>query len=123
MTVSSAEKGNTVSFFSFLVKVARNYGEQKVVMVVDNVQYHHAKRLKPVLEKYKHKMELVYLPAYSPDLNPIERIWWYMRKHISHNRYIETMDERILKFNEFMAQFLNENQKGKDLANLIVNIY
>lgn len=118
-----ADKGNTVSFFSFLVKVIRNYQGQKVVMVVDNVKYHHAKRLKPLVEKYKDKIELVYLPAYSPDLNPIERIWWYMRKKIAHNRYLETMNERILKFNAFMTAFENENELGKTLSNLIVNIY
>lgn len=116
------ERGNTVSFFKFLVKVCRQYPDQKVVMVVDNVRYHHAKRLKPILEKYKSKLELVYLPAYSPDLNPIERIWWYMRKKISHNRYLETMDIRIEKFNELMKIFEFENDLGKNLSKLIVNI-
>ncbi len=116
------DKGNTKTFFKFLVKVSRQYSNQKVVMVVDNVRYHHAKRLKPVLEKYKDRLELVYLPAYSPDLNPIERIWWYMRKKISHNRYIETMDKRIEKFNELMKKFEFENELGKILSNLIVNI-
>jgi putative transposase len=91
-------------------------------MVVDNVRYHHAKRLKPILEKYKHKLELLYLPPYSPDLNPIERVWWYMRKSISHNRYLETMDLRIEKFNSFIKSFENENELGKRLAKLIVNI-
>ena len=116
------DKGNTVTFFKFLVKVSRQYPNQKVVMVVDNVRYHHAKRLKPILEKYKDKFQLVYLPAYSPDLNPIERVWWYMRKKISHNRYIETMDKRIEKFNELMKTFESENELGKNLSNLIVNI-
>ena len=69
-----AERGNTITFFRFLLKVTQSYPTQKVVMVVDNVRYHHAKRLKPILEKYKHRLELVYLPAYSPDLNPVERI-------------------------------------------------
>jgi putative transposase len=73
------DKGNTVTFFKFLAKVSRQYPNQKVIMVVDNVRYHHAKRLKPILEKYKDKFQLVYLPAYSPDLNSIERVWWYMR--------------------------------------------
>ncbi len=91
-------------------------------MVVDNVRYHHAKRLKPILEKYKNRIELVYLPAYSPDLNPVERIWWYMRKKISHNRYLETMEERLTKFNELMSQFKIENSLGKNLSHLIVNI-
>lgn len=116
------DKGNTVTFFKFLVKVHRQYPNQKVIMVVDNVRYHHAKRLKPILEKYKNKFQLVYLPAYSPDLNPIERIWWFMRKKISHNRYLETMDKRIEKFNELMKIFENENELGKKLSNLIVNI-
>jgi transposase len=91
-------------------------------MVVDNVRYHHAKRLKPILERYKHRVELLYLPAYSPDLNPVERIWWYMRKKITHNRYIENMNTRIEKFQDLMKEFEAENQIGKNLANLIVNI-
>ena len=118
-----ADKGNTVTFFKFLVTVTRKYINQKVVMVVDNVRYHHAKRLKPILEKYKHRIELVYLPPYSPDLNPIERIWCYMRKKITHNRYVETMDDRIKYFNEFICNFNTENDLGKKLTNLIVNIY
>lgn len=122
VVTNAEEKGNTITFFRFLVKVSRQYPNKKVVMVVDNVRYHHAKRLKPILEKYKDKLELVYLPAYSPDLNPIERIWWYMRKKISHNRYLETMNIRIQKFNELMKTFEFENDLGKNLSNLIVNI-
>jgi transposase len=91
-------------------------------MVVDIVRYHHAKRLKPILEKYKSLIELVYLPPYSPDLNPIERIWWYMRKKITHNRYLETMEDRLAKFKELMNQFHFENSLGKKLSRLIVNI-
>jgi len=49
-------------------------------LVFDNVRFHHAKALKPFLEKNKDKTELMFLHAYSPDLNPIERVWWYMRK-------------------------------------------
>jgi putative transposase len=75
-----SERGNTLSFFQFIICVCRLNPNQKVIMVVDNVRYHHAKRLKPILEKYKNRIELAYLPAYSPDLNPIERVWWYMRK-------------------------------------------
>ncbi|MEX8549185.1 MAG: IS630 family transposase [Mucilaginibacter sp.] len=117
-----ADKGNTVSFFSFLLLVAKQYYDRKVVMVLDNVPYHHAKRLKPILERYKHRIELVYLPPYSPDLNPIERVWWYMRKKITHNRYVQNLKDRITKFETFMQDFKVENELGKNLAKLIVNI-
>ncbi len=117
-----ADKGNTQSFFSFLLRVVKQYDGRKVVMVLDNVPYHHAKRLNPILERYKHRLELVYLPPYSPDLNPIERVWWYMRKKITHNRYLESLKDRITHFEAFMKQFETENDTGKRLANLIVNI-
>ena len=122
VTTKVAEKGNTLTFFQFLIAVVLLYPNQKVVMVVDNVRYHHAKRLKPILERYKHRIELVYLPSYSPDLNPIERIWWYMRKKITHNRYLETMEDRVEKFNQLMDTFKIENCIGKNLCNLIANI-
>jgi len=119
---AKADKGNTVTFFSFLLLVAKAYHDRKIVMVLDNVPYHHARRLKPVLERYKHRIELVYLPPYSPDLNPIERVWWYMRKKITHNRYVKSLEERIANFDTFIQEFNVENQTGKNLAKLIVNI-
>jgi putative transposase len=118
----AAEKGNTTSFFAFLLWVVRQYPGRKVVMVLDNVKYHHAKRLKPILARYSHLIELVFLPPYSPDLNPMERVWWYMRKKITHNRYLETMENRIAAFDALMAEFQDENDLGKRLAKLIVNI-
>ncbi|MFC1226789.1 IS630 family transposase [Pedobacter sp. BG31] len=122
VVTSKADRGNTISFFSFLLLVVKTYHERKVVMVLDNVPYHHAKRLKPILERYKHRIELVYLPPYSPDLNPIERVWWYMRKKITHNRYVQNLQDRITNFDLFISHFKVENETGKNLAKLIVNI-
>ena len=119
----NAAKGNTRSFFSFLLSVARAYPGQKIYMVLDNVAYHHANRLKPVLQLYYYRLELVFLPPYSPDLNPMERIWWYMRKKITHNRFVETLDMRISRFEHLFSQFDKPNLTCKNLSNLIENIY
>jgi transposase len=80
------------------------------------------KDLSPYWKDYKHRIELVYLPPYSPDLNPIERVWWYMRKKITHNRYVQNLQDRITNFDLFMQDFKVENEMGKNLAKLIVNI-
>ena len=122
VVAGKADRGNTITFFSFLLKVTKYYGNRKVVMVLDNVPYHHAKRLKSILERYKHRLELAYLPPYSPDLNPIERVWWYMRKKITHNRYVQNLEDRITKYESFMKDFEVENQLCKNLATLTVNI-
>jgi len=34
----------------------------------------------------------LYLPPYSPDLNPIERAWKNLRYYITHNVYFETLE-------------------------------
>jgi transposase len=117
-----SERGNAKTFFSFLVKVVKAYQGNKVYMVLDNVAYHHSKRIKAVLERYSHKLELIFLPPYSPDLNPVERIWWFMRKKISHNRYLQTMEQRLELLEHFMTNFAVENEQGKVLSNICSEI-
>jgi putative transposase len=116
-----ADRGNTTTFFSFLVKTIKRFDGKKVYMVLDNVRFHHAKRLKPILEKYKHRIEFIFLPPYSPDLNPVERIWWLMRKMVTHNRWVQSMEKRINLFNMWVEQI--DKQQIKDVCNLVVNIY
>jgi len=38
-------------------------------------------------------MHIVYLPAYSPELNPVERLWQYMKSNILKNKIYETIDD------------------------------
>jgi transposase len=88
---AQAENANT--FKKHLRKVLRAYkGKMKIIIYVDNVRFHHAKVLKPFLEALS-ELEIRYLPAYSPDLNPVERVWQYMRKSITHNRYLHSLKE------------------------------
>jgi putative transposase len=101
--------------------VLQAFKGKKVYMILDNVRFHHAKRLKPVMERYKHKIELIFLPSYSPDLNPVERVWWLMRKEITHNRWVKSIEQRICDFEKWCNK--TECQKIKKICNLIENIY
>lgn len=111
-----ANKGNTRMFFSFLCKLVKAYDGQKIYLVLDNVRFHHAKRLKPILERYKARVEFIFLPPYSPDLNPIERVWWWMRKQITHNRFLLSMQERIDAFVKLFKPLEIPNERGQNLA-------
>jgi transposase len=98
LVVNFAETGNINTFKKHLSKVLRAYkGKRRVIIYVDNVRFHHAKILKPFLDVHP-ELQIRYLPAYSPDLNPVERVWWYMRKSITHNRFLSSLNERIAKF-------------------------
>jgi putative transposase len=116
-----ADSGNTKTFFCFLFLVVRQFGNKKVYMVLDNVRFHHAKRLKPILKRYSHRIELIFLPLYSPDLNPVERIWWLMRKEVTHNRWVKSMEQRVDEFEKWCANI--DKQKIKKNCNLNENIY
>ena len=104
-----AKKGNALSFKKFLKKVLKQLKNKRVVMVLDNVQYHHAKKLKGFLAKNEERLELLFLPPYSPDLNPMERVWWLMRKRITHNRACISLDDRIVKFWKLFSHFQKPN--------------
>jgi putative transposase len=121
LIVDTADRGNTKTFFRFLLKCVRACPGQKMYMVLDNVRFHHAKRLKPLLERYLERIELIFLPPYSPDLNPVERVWWLMRKQVTHSRWVKSMDERVSDFNLWHG-----NTSGNQImtvCNLIENIY
>lgn len=115
-----AERGNAKTFLKFLKKILKYYKNQngKIHLILDNVRYHHAKILKPFLEKNKDKIELMYLPAYSPDLNPIERVWWYMRKKITNNRYVDSLKNRMIAFWKMFSHYQKPNQEIVNICNL-----
>jgi transposase len=62
-----------------------------VVVITDNARYHHSRLLKPWREKQAGRFELDFLPPYSPELNPIERVWKLTRRLCLHNRYFKDL--------------------------------
>lgn len=56
-------------FLKFLKRLVKG-SEGKIFLILDNMRVHHAKALKPWLDENKDKIELFYLPSYSPELNP-----------------------------------------------------
>lgn len=59
-----------IEFLGALIKDTRC----KVFLILDNLRVHHSKPVKAWVAKRKHRIELFYLPSYSPELNPEERL-------------------------------------------------
>lgn len=62
-----------------------------VYVILDNARYHFSETVQEWLETSK--IKLVFLPAYSPELNLIERLWRIFKKHVLYNKYYETFTE------------------------------
>jgi transposase len=118
ITVSFSDKGNYQSFKKHLKKVLDEYKDTpKIIIVLDNVAYHHAKKLKLWLQSVP-KLELFYLPPYSPNLNAIERAWWYMRKSITHHRYTQSLQERKIAFWKMFSHFQKPNEELRKICEI-----
>ena len=99
------EKFKAMTFQSFLERLLphrrRNH---KMVVVLDNARWHHARSLRPWLKKHLDVFRLDFLPSYSPELNPVERIWKLTRKLCTHNRYFPTLEELgMVVFDKFKS--------------------
>lgn len=66
-----AGRMDAVQLIDFLERLIRD-ADRKVYLILDNLRVHHAKKVKAWVEEHADQIELHYLPAYSPDLNPDE---------------------------------------------------
>ncbi len=94
-----AEKVDANSIKQFLGKLRKNHPDKKMIHVIlDNAGYHKSKEVRKFAEDLNIKLH--FLPPYSPNLNPIERLWKIMHEYVSYNKYYE-------KFSEFSDATLN----------------
>jgi len=80
-------KMDTLGMNAFLKHVADQHPQDYIVMVVDGVPSHRSKDL-----RVPENMALVRLPAYSPELNPVERLWGEVRGKDFANRVFDSLD-------------------------------
>lgn len=87
---------DALAFQRFLGRLLRHRTRGKsMVVVLDNARYHHAKLLAPFLAKHRQVLKLLFLPPYSPQLAPIERVWKLTRRLATHNRHFSTLDSLV----------------------------
>lgn len=68
---------NTDSFQNFIEIFSEEFPDSMNILLIDNAGIHKAKRL--VIPQ---NIRLIFLPAYSPELNPIERFWQHIKRDI-----------------------------------------
>ena len=87
---------------------ARKDKAGKVFLVLDNLKVHHAKLVKAWLEQNKADIEVFYLPSYSPELNPDERLNADLKHAIGTKVAVRTKAKLHAAASEHMA-FIEAN--------------
>lgn len=98
-------------------------------IILDNAAAHKSRKLVEYLKDSR--IRLHYLPPYSPNLNPIERLWKVFRETTLYNRYFETCAEfftvvrdfftaKVHKIKPLLAQRINDNFQTIKLNPIII---
>lgn len=97
--VMSRPKGmfDAVTCWDFLRKLQQvsAQSDRRVVVISDNARYHHASLHEAWRQKVARRFCLHFLPPYSPELNPIERVWKLIRRRCLHNQYFPDLDSVV----------------------------
>ena len=108
-------KFNGPSFLQFLQQLrsaSRGTG-RRVVVITDNARYHHSRLHRPWRDQHAPHFALDFLPAYSPELNPIEGLWDQVqdvtcnRRHESLDALEDTLTAALRPFWETPARVLS----------------
>jgi transposase len=101
--VVEEERYNAEAFLRFLQCVLEQYPSGKIVLVLDNARIHHAKLIQPFLGEHKDRLELVFLPPYSPEMNLIEGLWKWLKGSVIYNVFHSSIKEIRKHVQAFIA--------------------
>lgn len=90
---------DTQATLEFLKEIEAKYpSKASIYVVIDNARYYKNKEVRHYVKNSR--IELIFLPSYSPNLNLIERFWKLVKNYVIKNRYYE-------KFKDFKEAILN----------------
>jgi transposase len=104
---------NSDKLIEFLEALIKDAGK-KVFLILDNLRVHHSKPVKAWLEENKEKIECVYLPSYSPELNPEERLNADLKQAIGSKVPARTKAKLKMAATEHMAKLEQSPERVKN---------
>lgn len=94
---------NAMRFRRFLCHLKYMMRTDKIMLICDNARFHKAKWLTEWVATQHPWLRLEFLPAYSPDFNPIERLWRWIKSEHLHNRCWQSLTDLKVYLREIIA--------------------
>lgn len=99
LVVTEGPRRNAALFVAHLDDLRRAFRRyRKVHVICDNARFHTiegSKLVREYLKEHGDRIVLHYLPAYSPQDNPIERVWWHLHEQITRNHRCRSIEELV----------------------------
>jgi transposase len=115
VTCLDVERKNSDTFIEFLEKLLiETYPTQAVVLVMDNASYHYSAKVQAVLSLFEHRVQILWLPQYCPELNMIERFWL----HLKHTAWANKLYLSLESLRQAVNQVLQKQNESSSLERL-----
>ena len=103
---------NRVGFRRLLAAISRTFElpthpQRRVILFIDNDKAHRAKAVQRLLTKYPARIQIEWLPPYSPELNPQEDVWRHLRRRVTHNYYFGHLDRLLAAVDVFHQELIS----------------
>jgi putative transposase len=95
-------------FLKFLENLLSKNTNGKTIVILDNARIHHAKLLQSFLEENEDRLQLMFLPPYSPNLNLIEGLWKWLKEKVIYNVFYKAVPEIRKNVNSFLETIRTE---------------
>ena len=103
---------NSASYTAFLTRVLAQT-QQSIILIQDGAKYHTSAETKDFFQQHATRLEVFQLPSYSPDYNPIEKLWKKIKQAETHLHYFpnfevlkEKVEQALLKFDNAPEEIL-----------------
>jgi len=100
-------KVDTDHMNTFLSELSKEYPSDKIALIMDGAGWHKSKAL-----KIPDNIIIFYLPPYSPELNPVERLWLYIKNNTLANKIYKNLEDLETVICEFVKELQNEVVKN-----------
>jgi len=111
---------NACSLCELLIEIRKiNVGKIPVTLILDNARYQRCQLVMELAEKLK--IELLFLPSYSPNLNLIERLWKWVKKDCLYCKYYEIFSDFKTAIEGTLKKAVSEKEKNELESLLALN--
>ena len=108
---------NAETYQEFLKDVMKQT-RKHIILIQDNVPYHTCPDMQAFFYDYQHRITVYQLPVYSPDFNPIEKLWKKVKEKGIHLCHFPTFDDLKSKVNSMLDFFKNAKSEVLSLFGL-----
>lgn len=96
---------NSQAFIEFIeYLLVECYPTGRIVLVMDNVSYHKSAAVLAALSLFEHRLLLIWLPPYCPELNLIERYWKHLKDLACANKLHDSIEEVVVSAEYMLSQ-------------------